>query len=364
MERKKKSIMSNDERDIIQEIEDMIRAGDEAGLDKIIDERLLLKPGEENSSIEKGKNLMKSIIESQTVKLQVLFSDKEVKKFLEEELERMCLAVMPNLDVPLVLEEGFADSLVLTYEGPTPLLDKPYNYAVARNIETKERINIITLNLDSDENSDLSNALVNVALALGDIVSFQLEELYRKKEIADNEELQDIFGLARSASAVALAYNALRYTSMPIIADLLALRIKMITEMSFEEFMELKEISTIDKIHSLTELMAIWFAEGEKIRNAWKSSHITFKTVERLESILHTIFDKMFIETDFESVLDENRYKIQEEINSLLDDGLDITSEDGAKYVTEIANKLEDIKVNVEDIEELKDILNNLESII
>lgn len=285
-----------------------------------------------------------------------------VPEVLEEVILRnmscMCDTVLLDASIPFIIEEGTKDTVVITPRGLEKLGDRPYNYAIARTKDTKERLNIITYNSEPEY---FLYFMIHIAMALGDITSFQLEEAYLKTELKD--ELHDVFTLVRSASAMSIAYlalNSLERDEMKIIFEHKYNEIFL--EHSFEDFIENKNLSFEDKVVILTELMAIWFVKGKSIKTEWKSNHIAFKTVTRIEEALYNIFKKLKINSEFYSNEEKERLDNLKQ-NAILGYALYNDTENGEEKEYHLQNVVEFYNHHNTNLVTENDILNLKETV-
>lgn len=285
-----------------------------------------------------------------------------VPEVLEEVILRnmscMCDTVLLDASIPFIIEEGTKDTIVITPRGLEKLGDRPYNYAIARTKDTKERLNIITYNSEPEY---FLYFMIHIAMALGDITSFQLEEAYLKTELKD--ELHDVFTLVRSASAMSIAYlalNSLERDEMKIIFEHKYNEIFL--EHSFEDFIENKNLSFEDKVVILTELMAIWFVKGKSIKTEWKSNHIAFKTVTRIEEALYNIFKKLKINSEFYSNEEKERLDNLKQ-NAILGYALYNDTENGEEKEYHLQNVVEFYNHHNTNLVTENDILNLKETV-
>ena len=270
----------------------------------------------------------------------------------------MCDTVLLDASIPFIIEEGTKDTIVITPRGLEKLGDRPYNYAIARTKDTKERLNIITYNSEPEY---FLYFMIHIAMALGDITSFQLEEAYLKTELKD--ELHDVFTLVRSASAMSIAYlalNSLERDEMKIIFEHKYNEIFL--EHSFEDFIENKNLSFEDKVVILTELMAIWFVKGKSIKTEWKSNHIAFKTVTRIEEALYNIFKKLKINSEFYSNEEKERLDNLKQ-NAILGYALYNDTENGEEKEYHLQNVVEFYNHHNTNLVTENDILNLKETV-
>ena len=285
-----------------------------------------------------------------------------VPEVLEEVILRnmscMCDTVLLDASIPFIIEEGTKDTIVITPRGLEKLGDRPYNYAIARTKDTKERLNIITYNSEPEY---FLYFMIHIAMALGDITSFQLEEAYLKTELKD--ELHDVFTLVRSASAMSIAYlalNSLERDEMKIIFEHKYNEIFL--EHSFEDFIENKNLSFEDKVVILTELMAIWFVKGKSIKTEWKSNHIAFKTVTRIEEAMYNIFKKLKINSEFYSNEEKERLDNLKQ-NAILGYALYNDTENGEEKEYHLQNVVEFYNHHNTNLVTENDILNLKETV-
>lgn len=296
-----------------------------------------------------------------------------LQHYINDLAHDMCGAVMIDSSRPLVIRLVNSDDEVCTPSGYKVIGDSGYEYAELRRKDTKEEFVMISLNCD-DEHRD--NVKCNLALAIGDIVSFQLESHFVDNDVAKGVKTASCFRLMRSAAAIAIAYNAIKkVTDFNNVKDLcefskfvsMSVGIECI---EFDEFIEI-DIDFESKLNGLLELFALYYSAGLDMQERWKSSHILYKTVVNIQNKAFEIFRKLRIESPYLENLYENfeddlikfsdklkdKKVTEEDYTELIDKLPVMTNSDGRKTLL-----LESI--SQADIIEMKELIDGLAKLI
>ena len=231
-----------------------------------------------------------------------------LQQYISNLARDMCRAVMVDSSRPLVIRLVHSDEEVCTPSGYKVIGNSGYEYAELRRKDTKEEFIMISLNCDNEHKDNIKR---NLALAIGDIVSFQIESHFVDNDVAKGAKTASCFRLMRSAAAVAIAYNAItsvtdfdNETHICELSEFITL-FAGIEYLRFDEFIDI-DIDFESKIDGLLELFALYYSAGLNIQERWKSSHILYKTVVNIQNKAFEIFRKLRIASPYLEKLYEN----------------------------------------------------------
>lgn len=225
-------------------------------------------------------------------------SDEETKAQLLLLTSLMCLDTVVDNERKLLVNFTDADTPILTPHGENTLGQRPYDYALARDTSRDEMIAFLHINRLYGE-----DLVSNLALCLGDVVSFEIEEKFVDSEVKNNQDIHEVYREVRSASAVALGYLAIRsaYMAGLVSKEIMvayAERYLILFGLKYSEFIESPHMSFSLKLSALMELIALMYTCEKDFTDDWlKSYHITTKTLVKLKNKLFELFEKFGIRT-------------------------------------------------------------------
>lgn len=293
-----------------------------------------------------------------------------LKEYLELLARDACETIMIDPSIPLIINAIDSETETFVPDGVAIMGDNGYSYAKITKKDTKEVFTVVSINCDFEE-----EITMNLVLAISDVVSFQVEEVMVPESVKENTEIKDTLDKIRSAAAIALAYKCMYFLcDFDNLDDLAELddddnfftdyenfvdRFTSPEYYTFENYVNL-DIDTEVKVGAILELLAFYWASGQTVKETWASSHLMFKTVERLEEKLFDIYRKLKIPNlvEDETIDEEEMQNLENMLIRAKNNELSI------EELTSIISKTLSESINLDDMYEIKELLERLQSMM
>lgn len=292
--------------------------------------------------------------------------EEELREYLELLAVDICETIMIDPSIPLIINAIDSETKTFAQDGVALLGDNGYSYAKITKKDTKEEFIVVSINCDYED-----DITMNLVLAISDIVSLQIEKVMIPDNVKENTDVRDTLNKIRSASAIALAYKCMYFLCE--FDDIEALEdddffidfedfIDKFTSpeyYTFEDYVNL-DIDTDVKLGAILELLAFYYASGQTVKETWASSHLMFKTVERLEEKLFDIYRKLKVPNLIEDeIIDEEEMQNLE--NMLIRAK---NNEMSKEELMSIISKTLSESINLDDMYGIKELIDRLHSMM
>ena len=293
----------------------------------------------------------------------------ELKEYLGLLATDICETIMIDPTIPLIINAVDSKTETFTPSGVAIMGDNGYSYAEITKKDTKEVFTVISINCDYED-----DITINMALAISDVVSFQIENVMVPDNVKENTDIRDAFIKIRSASALALAYKCIYFLcdldsidgdDMLDDSNFIDEYAEFVERFTSPEFYKFEDYVNLDidteiKLGAILELLAIYYASGQTVKENWYSSHLMFKTVEKLEEKLFDIYRKLKIPNiiEDETIDEEELQKLETMLLQTRNN--ELSTEELNEFIAKTLSE----SINLEDMYEIKELLDRLQSMM